>query len=139
MTVLILTAIGLTVSFTLIGNSEDETAISGDRVAFPGFPYKSHFAELEGGAKMHYLDEGKGQPIILIHGVPTSSFLWRNVIPHLTPHGRVIAIDLMSFGKSDKLPGSSEVPTQVHYLSQLIERLQLEDVRLIVHESGGPV
>ena len=45
----------------------------------------------------------------------------------------------MSFGKSDKLPGSGEVPTQVHYLSQLIEQLQLEDIRLIVHDWGGPV
>ena len=55
------------------------------------------------GRKMSYVDEGKGDPIVLLHGNPTSSYLWRNIIPHLTGLGRCIAPDLIGMGDSDKL------------------------------------
>ena len=52
------------------------------------FPFESKYLEVD-GAKMHYIDEGSGDPILFLHGNPTSSYLWRNIIPYLTPHGSV--------------------------------------------------
>ncbi len=65
------------------------------------FPFELHFVEVL-GSKMSYVDEGEGDPILLIHGNPTSIYLWRNVIPHLTDDARVIAVDLIGMGESDK-------------------------------------
>jgi|SRR5829696_1528090 len=60
------------------------------------------------GTTMAYLQEGAGRPIVLLHGNPTSSYLWRKVIPHLRGHGRVIAPDLVGHGDSAKLPGTGD-------------------------------
>ncbi len=57
------------------------------------FPFKSNYIEVE-GSKMYYVDEGSGDPILFLHGNPTSSYLWRNIIPYMTAHGRCIAPDL---------------------------------------------
>ena len=65
------------------------------------FPYSSKFIEVK-GSRMHYVEEGSGEPILLVHGNPTSAYLWRNVIPHLAGSGRCIALDLIGMGKSDK-------------------------------------
>ncbi len=54
------------------------------------------------GSKIHYIDVGTGDPILFLHGNPTSSYLWRNIIPHVVPAGRCIAMDLIGMGKSDK-------------------------------------
>ncbi|MBX9399637.1 alpha/beta fold hydrolase, partial [Streptomyces sp. TRM72054] len=53
---------------------------------------------------MAYVDEGEGDPIVFLHGNPTSSYIWRNVIPHVVDQGRCIAPDLIGMGDSDKLP-----------------------------------
>ncbi len=55
------------------------------------------------GYTMSFVDEGAGDPIVLLHGNPTSSYLWRNIIPHLTGLGRCVAPDLIGMGDSDKL------------------------------------
>ena len=68
-------------------------------------PAKQHFAEVN-GKRIAYLEAGAGDPIVLLHGNPTSSFLWRNIIPALEACGRVIAPDLIGQGDSDKLPAS---------------------------------
>jgi len=65
------------------------------------FPFESRFIEVN-GSPMHYVEEGAGDPILFLHGQPTSSYLWRNIIPHLSSLGRCIAPDLIGFGKSDK-------------------------------------
>ena len=65
------------------------------------FPFESKYVEIH-GSKMHYVDEGSGDPILFLHGNPTSSYLWRNIIPYAVPHGRCIAPDLIGMGKSDK-------------------------------------
>ena len=65
------------------------------------YPFKSNYFKLPMG-QMHYIDEGEGDPFLLLHGNPTSSYLWRNIIPHLTSLGRCIAPDLIGMGKSDK-------------------------------------
>lgn len=68
----------------------------------PDYPFQTKTVDIR-GKKMSYIDEGKGDPIIFFHGNPTWSYLWRNVIPHLTPYARCIAPDLMGAGRSDKL------------------------------------
>lgn len=65
------------------------------------FPFTSHFVEVH-GHQIHYVDEGQGDPILFLHGNPTSSYLWRNIIPYLTQQGRCIAPDLIGMGKSDQ-------------------------------------
>ena len=62
------------------------------------FPYESRYVEVL-GSTMHYIDEGDGDPILLLHGNPTSSYLWRNIIPYLVPQGRVVALDLIGMGQ----------------------------------------
>src|SRR2546425_6948153 len=58
------------------------------------------------GRRMAYVEVGRGEPIVLLHGNPTSSYLWRNIIPHLEQRGRCIAPDLIGMGDSEKLPDS---------------------------------
>ncbi len=65
------------------------------------FPFESKFVEVE-GSKLHYVEEGSGDPVLFLHGNPTSSYLWRNVIPHVSPLARCVALDLIGMGKSDK-------------------------------------
>jgi haloalkane dehalogenase len=89
-------------------------------------PYPKHRATVH-GRTMAYLDEGQGSPIVLLHGNPTSSYLWRNVIPHLVPFGRCLAPDLIGMGDSDKIepsgPGSYRFVEHRHYLDALLEHL----------------
>ena len=67
------------------------------------FPYQKGRRRVL-GSEMAYVEVGEGDPIVLLHGNPTSSYLWRNVLPHLQPRGRCIAPDLIGMGDSDKLP-----------------------------------
>ena len=69
------------------------------------FPYRKQRRRVL-GREMAYVEVGEGDPIVLLHGNPTSSYLWRNVLPHLQPRGRCIAPDLIGMGDSDKLPDS---------------------------------
>ena len=90
------------------------------------------------GSKIAYVDEGDGAPVaLLLHGNPTSSYLWRNVIPHLAPHIRCLAPDLIGFGKSDKPDIPYRVEDHARYLQAFIEALQLNDVILILHDWGS--
>ena len=92
------------------------------------------------GHQMAYLDEGAGTPIVLLHGNPTSSFLWRTVIPHLAPLGRCIAPDLIGMGDSDKLGGSGSYRFVEHrrYLDAFLDALGVtEEVTLVVHDWGS--
>jgi haloalkane dehalogenase len=94
------------------------------------------------GLHMHVADEGAGDPILLLHGEPTSSFLWRNVIPPLVAAGyRTIAPDLIGFGRSDKPEdvGWYSYDRHVASIAQLVEELDLEELTLVVHDWGGPI
>jgi haloalkane dehalogenase len=90
---------------------------------------------------MAFVDEGKskvGAPVaLLLHGNPTSSFLWRNVIPHLTPHVRCVAPDWIGFGYSDKPDIAYRVEDHARYLQAFIEALELTDLVLVVHDWGS--
>ncbi len=100
------------------------------------FPYESHYVEVL-GSKMHYVDEGEGDPILLLHGQPTSSYLWRNVIPHLADRARVIAPDNIGFGKSDRPDIDYNYANHVSYIEGFIEALGLENVTVVGHDWGS--
>lgn len=94
------------------------------------------------GKTMSYVELGEGDPIIFQHGNPTSSYLWRNVMPHLQDQGRCIAIDLIGMGDSDKLdnPDASSYSFVQHreYLDGALEALGVErDVTLVIHDWGS--
>jgi haloalkane dehalogenase len=91
---------------------------------------------------MAYVDIGEGDPIVMLHGNPTSSYLWRNVLPHLEPRGRCIAPDLIGMGDSDKLPDSGPDSYRFvehrRYLDALLEALNVrERVTLVIHDWGS--
>ena len=97
------------------------------------------FAMVE-GHRIAYLDEGVGQPLILLHGIPTSSLLWRDVIPELAQSRRVIAPDMLNYGRSDK-PARADVSiaAQARILAGLLDALGLARVDLAAHDIGGGV
>jgi haloalkane dehalogenase len=88
---------------------------------------------------MHYVDEGRGDPVLLLHGEPTWSYLWRKIIPELP--GRVVAPDLIGFGRSDKPEeiGWYSYDRHVESLLRLVEELDLRRLTLVVHDWGGPI
>ena len=92
------------------------------------------------GLTVAYVDEGAGPPLLLLHGWPTSSFLYRNVVPFLARDHRVIAPDLPGFGASSK-PVDRQYSFELHaaVLDALVERLDLDDLGLVVHDLGGPI
>ena len=105
-------------------------------------PYGKCFKSIK-GKSIAYIDVGDGAPIVLLHGNPTSSYLWRNVIPHLEGIGRVIVPDLIGHGDSEKLP-DSEGPERYsfeityEYLAGLLEELNItEDVTFVIHDWGS--
>jgi haloalkane dehalogenase len=107
----------------------------------PEFPYASHYRQVE-GLRLAHLDEGDGPPVVLFHGEPTWSFLWRKLIPPIVQAGyRAIAPDLAGFGRSDK-------PIEVDWYSYdrhtalmagLLEDLDVRDATVVVHDWGGPI
>ena len=93
------------------------------------------------GSEMAYVEVGGGDPIVLLHGNPTSSYLWRNVLPHLQQLGRCIAPDLIGMGNSDKLPGSGPGSYRFvehrDYLDALLEALDVRERVAFVHDWGS--
>src|SRR5210317_59357 len=100
------------------------------------FPFKPHYVQVH-GSKMHYVDEGSGDPILFLHGNPTSSYLWRNIIPHLSSQGRCIAPDLIGMGKSDKPDLEYRFFDHVKYIEGFIEKLGLQNITLVIHDWGS--
>ena len=115
----------------------NEDALEG----LPDFPYASRYRELD-GLRLAHLDEGDGAPVLFMHGEPTWSFLWRNVLPPVRDAGfRCVAPDLAGFGRSDK-------PTDINFYSYdrhtelaatLLEDLDLRGATIVVHDWGGPI
>jgi haloalkane dehalogenase len=91
------------------------------------------------GVEMAYVDVGVGEPIVFLHGNPTSSYLWRNVIPHLTGLGRCLAPDLVGMGASGRTPdGSYRFVDHARYLDGWFDAIGLKrDVTLVVHDWGS--
>ena len=92
------------------------------------------------GFRIHYVEAGSGEPVLFVHGNPTSSYIWRHIMPEVAKSHRAVALDLLGFGKSEK-------PTDVNYdfvlhasvIEGLIEQLRLPPLSLVLHDWGGPL
>lgn len=105
------------------------------------YPYEKKYKIIH-GKRMAYVEQGSGDPIVFLHGNPTSSYLWRNIMPHLEGLGRLIAPDLIGMGDSEKLDDSgSQSYTYVEhrkYLFALLESLGVDkNVTLVIHDWGS--
>ena len=105
-----------------------------------GWPYAPRYVEQD-DLRMHYVEEGAGDPILLLHGEPTWGFLYRRLIPVLATAGRVVVPDLFGFGRSDKPVDQTAYSYDMHARS--IERfalgLDLRELTIVVHDWGGPI
>jgi haloalkane dehalogenase len=107
-----------------------------DRVQYP---FTSRRMDLASG-RMHYVDEGQGEPILFVHGTPTWSFEWRHLIRALSPTHRCIAPDHLGFGLSDRPRDAAYTPeAHAERLGTFVERLEPEPFTLVVHDYGGPI
>jgi haloalkane dehalogenase len=107
----------------------------------PEYPFAPHYLDGD-GLRLHYVDEGAGRPVLLLHGEPTWSFLWRRIVPRLVSAGRrAIAPDLLGFGRSDKPTevGWYSYDRHVESVTRLVHRLDLRELTLVVHDWGGPI
>jgi haloalkane dehalogenase len=106
----------------------------------PGWPYAPRYVSPD-GLRMHYVEEGAGDPMLLLHGEPTWGFLYRKAIAVLARAGRMVVPDLLGFGRSDKPRSQADYTYDSHYHS--IERFALEldlaRLTLVVHDWGGPI
>lgn len=117
----------------------NSTAFSQSWVDTVLYPFENKFLKLEAGS-LHYVDEGKGDVILFVHGTPTWSFLYRNHIKALSKTHRCIALDHIGFGLSDKPKNFVGTP-QAHAenVNLLIDHLNLKNITLVVHDFGGPI
>ncbi|MFK7922390.1 MAG: alpha/beta fold hydrolase [Bacteroidia bacterium] len=103
------------------------------------YPFQSHYFQHPDG-QIHYLDQGQGTPIVLVHGTPTWSYMFRHLIAPLSENHRVLAIDHLGFGLSAK-PKTADysVQAQAQRFSDWIASLNLTAFHLVVHDFGGPI
>lgn len=112
-------------------------------VPLDDFPFAPNYVELD-GLRLHYVDEGEGTAgtVLLLHGEPTWSYIYRRQIPEFVAAGyRTIVPDMIGFGRSDKVtdPDWYTVDNHVAILKEFINDLELQDITLVVHDWGGPV
>ncbi len=92
------------------------------------------------GINISYIEKGEGNPMVFVHGIPTSSFLWRDMIEELSAHGRIIAIDLPGFGFSDPPHnGDYTITNYARIFESFLEALSVEQATLVCHDFGGPI
>ena len=104
----------------------------------PGYPFKPHYMEIN-GMRIHYVDEGKGDPILCAHGEPSWSYLYRKMITIFAKNHRAVAMDFIGFGKSDKYTERDEYSIKMHMetLISFIEKLDLRKITLVCQDWGG--
>lgn len=103
----------------------------------PEFPFESRFVSVD-GQRLHYVDEGQGEPLLMLHGNPTWSYLYRHFIRELRNDHRVIALDHLGFGFSDKpLHGDYSMRAHIMRLMGFVSKLGLRDLTLVVQDWGG--
>ncbi|MEM7800786.1 MAG: alpha/beta fold hydrolase [Chloroflexota bacterium] len=100
------------------------------------FPFESKYVTVH-GSKMRYIEQGEGDPVLFLHGNPTSAYLWRNIIPHVNGLGRAIAVDLIGMGESDKPDLSYRFLDHYRYVKGFIEALDLKNITLVIHDWGS--
>jgi haloalkane dehalogenase len=103
-----------------------------------GFPFAPHYVAV-GGLRLHYLDEGQGDPVLCLHGEPTWAYLYRRMIPPLSEHHRVLALDFPGFGRSDKPGAVADYSFALlrDALVGFIDALDLRRITLVVQDWGG--
>lgn len=105
---------------------EDKTAMQSKRLTV-------------GDSDLHYLEQGSGAPILFLHGMPTSSYLWRHILPQMAAYGRCIAVDLIGMGDSAK-PDIAYTTTQhIAYIEAFIEQLDLQQLTIVIHGWGSVI
>ena len=104
----------------------------------PDFPYAPVYTDV-GGLRMAHVETGEGAPVLMLHGEPTWSFLYRKMIPPLAAGHRVIAMDFVGFGRSDKLANRDDYSFALHQrtLTGFVQELDLEGITLVVQDWGG--
>ncbi len=112
--------------------------------ALTDYPFEPRYATVGSGLRLHYVDVGPrdGRPVLLLHGQPTWSYLYRKVIPVLTAHGyRALAPDLIGFGRSDKPTVRTDYSVKGHtrWLLDFLEIMDLSDLTLVAQDWGGPI
>lgn len=108
----------------------------------PGYAFAPHYVELDGGLRMHYIDEGPrdGQVVLMLHGEPSWSYLYRKMVPVVTAAGlRAVAPDLVGFGRSDKPASQDDYSYQAHvdWMAAFVERTDLRGITLVCQDWGG--
>lgn len=107
---------------------------------FPNFPFESRYLTLDDGTKIHYVDEGDGIPIVLLHGNPTWSYLYRHIIEELKSEYRCIAFDYPGFGFSDSPDNYGFTASEQAQASlEIIKKLDLPDFYMMMQDWGGPI
>lgn len=103
------------------------------------YPFAPHYFDSVDG-RMHYVDEGSGPPVVFVHGTPTWSFLFRHLVSRLATRHRVIAVDHLGFGLSDKpANGPYEPKDHASRLAALLDSLEVSNATFVVHDFGGPI
>ena len=114
-------------------------SVTPDWLDHNAYPFRSRWIEVE-GARLHYIDEGSGDPVLFVHGTPTWSFEFRHVIKALAPTHRCIALDQLGFGLSNRPTGADYSPeAHARRLAAFVESLGLTRFTLVVHDYGGPI
>ena len=106
----------------------------------PGYAFGPRYLEQD-GLRMHFVDEGAGDPVLLLHGEPTWAFLYRRMIPPLAAVARVLAPDYFGFGRSDKPTRIDDYSYDFHFesIERLVEELDLRETTIVVQDWGGPI
>ena len=106
----------------------------------PGYAYAPRYLEQD-GLRMHYVDEGAGDPVLLLHGEPTWAYLYRKMIPTLADAARVLAPDYFGFGRSDKPTRMEDYSYDFHFASidRFADELDLRETTVVVQDWGGPI
>jgi pimeloyl-ACP methyl ester carboxylesterase len=106
------------------------------------FPFEPRYQQVADDIRLHYVEEGQGQPVLMLHGNPTWSYLYRRFLPPLREAGfRAIAVDHMGFGRSDRPSGHRRYTLRSHVdnLLAFIRELDLRDITLVMQDWGGPI
>lgn len=106
--------------------------------SLPDWPFQPQYLDFE-GMRMHYVDEGKGETILLLHGEPSWAYLYRKMIPLLSNGHRVIAPDWLGFGRSDKPTKFEDYTYDLHFrsLTHFLDKLDLKDITIVLQDWGG--
>lgn len=102
------------------------------------FMFESKFIKIN-NEDIHYIDVGKGETILFLHGVPASNYVWRNIIPVMSKHARCIAPDLIGMGKSAKPDIEYRIFDHIEYINKFIDEMQLKNITLVLHGLGSIV